>query len=279
MAAPAQRRELTGPPPETVMWCKQAGLSRLPVPDLGQTCMRYLRSVRPLLSEAEYKETAAAVLAFAVGGEGEELQRRLLARRAEKHHSSWLLEWWNQYAYLTDRGPVVFFVSYFYSFKRLTAIHASPPLRISGRLQCTVAAAMVEAALIFKSRIDDGSLEPDKAGGAPQCMSAYPFLFNSCRIPGAQSDTVAVHDVAPCCTQIIAARRGRFYAIATHLPNGQRVPQRHIAAALLAVVHAADAAGDAPVAIGSLTGIWPLLACLRSSVMHATVSVRLGVVP
>ena len=101
------------------MWSKQAALPRLPVPDLGQTCVRYLRTVRPLLSDEEYAKTAAAVLEFSVGGKGEELQQRLLSRRTEKHGTSWLSEWWNQRAYLTDREPVVFFVSYFYSFKRL----------------------------------------------------------------------------------------------------------------------------------------------------------------
>jgi len=235
------------------MWSAQAQLPRLPVPDLGQTCMRYLRSVRPLLSDAEYEKTGAIVLAFAVGGQGEELQRRLLARRANTQHTSWLAEWWNQLAYLTDRGPVVFFVSYFYSFKRLTAIPASLPLRL-GSLQCAVAAAIIDAALDFKSKIDDGSLSPDKAGGAPQCMAAYNFLFHSCRIPGSRSDTVAVH-TAIGSSHIIAARRGRFYSVPTHLRSGERVPQQELAAALLAVVRAADAADNVLLPIGALTGI------------------------
>lgn len=118
----AERREWSVPPPEAVMWSKQAALPRLPVPDLGQTCVRYLRTVRPLLSDDDYTKTAAAVLEFSVGGKGEELQQRLLDRRTEKHGTSWLSEWWNQHAYLTDREPVVFFVSYFYAFKRLTAL-------------------------------------------------------------------------------------------------------------------------------------------------------------
>ena len=85
----AERREVSTPPAETRMWAKQAALPRLPVPDLGQTCMRYLRSVRPLLSGDEYRATLDAVAAFAVGGKGEELQRRLEKRRQEKHGSSW----------------------------------------------------------------------------------------------------------------------------------------------------------------------------------------------
>lgn len=250
----AERREWSGPPPESVAWSKQASLPRLPVPDLGQTCVRYLRSVRPLLSNNEYEQTLAVVAAFAVGGRGEELQRRLITRRAEKHHSSWLAEWWNQRAYLTDREPVVFFVSYFYSFKRLSALPPSPPLLAGGRLQCAVAAAIVDAALTFKSKIDDGSLEPDMVGGAPQCMSAYPFLFNSCRIPASPADTVAVHHDPPASAHIIVARRGHFYSVATHASCGKRLSQQHLAAALLSVVSAADGAGDVNLSLGPLTG-------------------------
>ena len=171
----AECREWSVPPPEGIMWSKQASLPRLPVPDLGQTCVRYLRSVRPLLSDDEFENTVKAVVEFSVGGKGEDLQQRLLARRAEKHGSSWLIDWWNQRAYLTDREPVVFFVSYFYSFKRLIDIPPSPPVVAGGRLQCTVAAALVDAALSFKAKIDDGSLEPDMVGGVAQCMSVSTY--------------------------------------------------------------------------------------------------------
>ena len=64
----AERREVSTPPAETRMWAKQAALPRLPVPDLGQTCMRYLRSVRPLLSGDEYRATLDAVAADLFAG-------------------------------------------------------------------------------------------------------------------------------------------------------------------------------------------------------------------
>ena len=289
----AERREWAVPPPETAMWRYQATLPRLPVPDLGKTCVRYLRSVRPLLNDGEYKKTVSAVISFAVAGKGEELQRRLLARRDSKKATSWLAEWWNQQAYLTDREPVVFFVSYFYSFKRLIDIPPSTAVLQGGRLQCTVAAALVEAALAFKSKVENGSLEPDKVGGMPQCMSAYPFLFNSCRIPASPSDTVAVHYVGetsrthsapilfgsavrwrgmradarahthshscPCAdtvaTRIAVLRRGRIYSMSTHLSSGARMSKEELAEELYTIVHAADAAGDSPLPVGPLTGM------------------------
>jgi hypothetical protein len=50
-------------------------------------------------------------------------------------------------------------------------------------------------------------------------------------------------------------RRGRFYRVRTHKPCGTRVSQQELAAALFAVIAAADAAGNAPVPLGALTGI------------------------
>jgi carnitine O-acetyltransferase len=188
-----------------------------------------------------------------VGGKGEELQRRLQARRADKHGSSWLVDWWNHLAYLSDRGPVVFFVSYFYVFKPLTTLPPSPPATAGGRLQCAVAAALAEAALLFHDKVTDGSLDPDVVGTAPQCMAAYPFLFNSCRIPAVSADSVAVHHVPPP-GHLLIARRGRFYKVHTHLPCGRRASRVELARAMLAVVAAADAAGPAEVPIGALTG-------------------------
>ena len=34
---------------------------RLPVPELAETCARYLKQVRPLLNDEEYKKTTASV--------------------------------------------------------------------------------------------------------------------------------------------------------------------------------------------------------------------------
>ena len=149
--------------------------------------------------------------------------------------------------------PVVFFVSYFYSFKRLTTLPPSAPLLAGGRLQCAVAAALVDAALAFKAKVDAGTLEPDKVGGAAQCMSAYPFLFNSCRIARPHADTVAVHHVPPAETCVLVARRGRLYTVSTHHAGGARLTLPELAAALCAVVRAADAAGDATLPLGALT--------------------------
>ena len=101
------------------LWRHQSSLPRLPVPDLYLTCLRYLRTLKPILSDEEFASARAAVVDFALGSDGRRLQSRLLARAKANSDSSWLIDWWNDVAYLTDTGPVVFYVSYFYAFKDL----------------------------------------------------------------------------------------------------------------------------------------------------------------
>ena len=100
-------------------------LPRLPVPSLEETGRRYLKSVHPLLSPAEYERTSHVVSKFVrPGGEGEPLQKRLLARRDDPNIRNWIIEWWNHASYLGYRDPVVPYVSYFYSYRDV--IHAWP---------------------------------------------------------------------------------------------------------------------------------------------------------
>ena len=83
-------------------------LPRLPVPTLEETCKRYLKSVHPLLSQQEFESTKRAVTDFQKpGGQGEVLQKRLLARREDPKHRNWIYEWWNSAAYLVSIVPAV----------------------------------------------------------------------------------------------------------------------------------------------------------------------------
>lgn len=81
-------------------------LPRLPVPTLEETSKKYLKSVHPLLNNVEYDNTEKAVNEFIQsGGQGEELQKRLVARRDDPKHKNWIYEWWNSAAYLSMPMP------------------------------------------------------------------------------------------------------------------------------------------------------------------------------
>jgi carnitine O-acetyltransferase len=154
-------------------------LPRLPVPSLKETAQRYLKSVHPLISPAEYENTEKVVQDFIKpGGVGEELQKRLQARREDPNIRNWIIDWWNETAYLAVRDPVVPYVSYFYSH-RDDRKRRDPAKR---------AAAITTAALDFKKRVDEKSLEPEYMKKLPIAMSSYEWMFNACRIPGKKLD-------------------------------------------------------------------------------------------
>ena len=81
-----------------------------------QTLSRYVRSVTPLLSPEELRETKRRVEAFAQQ-EGPELHRRLVEhdRKTQQEHpeESWLERWWLEKAYLVWRDPIAINVNWF----------------------------------------------------------------------------------------------------------------------------------------------------------------------
>ncbi|KKZ68392.1 carnitine O-acetyltransferase [[Emmonsia] crescens] len=187
-------------------------LPRLPVPALEETGQRYLKSVHPLLTESEFKKTSKAVEDFIKpGGEGEPLQKRLLARAADPKHANWLYDWWNEAAYLAYRDPVVPYVSYFYSY-RDDRLRRNPAKR---------AAAITTSVLEFKKQVDDGSLEPEYLRKEPMAMTSYQYMFNACRIPADKVDYPITYPPQGN-EHIIVIRKNQIFKLQTHV-NGQQL--------------------------------------------------------
>ncbi|EYE97730.1 carnitine O-acetyltransferase CAT2 [Aspergillus ruber CBS 135680] len=185
-------------------------LPRLPVPSLEETAKRYLKSVHPIVTDAEYERTKKAVEAFIrPGGSGQTLQERLLARAADPNCRNWLTEWWNNAAYLGYRDPVIPYVSYFYSFKDDRA-RREPAKR---------AASVVSAALEFKKQVDDGSLEPEYMRGQPMAMGSYEYMFNCSRVPGDGVDAPRKY-AAKDSEHIVVVRKNQFFKVPT-VVNGE----------------------------------------------------------
>lgn len=185
-------------------------LPHLPVPTLEETSKRYLRSVQPLLNKSEFAATKNAVDAFLKPGSmGEQLQKRLIARRDDPKHKNWLYEWWNDTAYLASRDPVVPYVSYFYSH-RDDRRRRNPAKR---------AAALTSAALQFKKDVDNGTLEPEYMKKLPISMESYQWMFNACRIPAQPKDHPVKYDHNEH-KYICVVRKNQFFKV-MHEMDGQ----------------------------------------------------------
>jgi carnitine O-acetyltransferase len=190
----------------------QDSLPRLPVPTLEETAKRYLKSLHPLLSPAEYEKSKAAVQDFIKpGGVGSKLQDRLVQRREDPKHKNWIYEWWNDAAYLSYRDPVVPYVSYFYSH-RDDRRRRDPAKR---------AAAITTAALEFKKLVDAGELEPEYMKKLPICMDSYKWMFNASRVAARPAD-YPVKFSAEENQHIVAIRKNQFFKINHHV-NGKQL--------------------------------------------------------
>ncbi|KAF9438342.1 Carnitine O-acetyltransferase mitochondrial [Entomortierella beljakovae] len=208
-------------PPISIMDKGQSELPPLPIPPLDQTLDRYLESVRPLTTDQEYENTVAAVEEFrgkaqesgtkSGHGQGKILDARLRAhaKGCEKRSTSWLAEWWDEWAYFAHRDSSTFFVNYYFGFQDDTRMPT----------QTARAALLVSLALEFRQLIATRTLTPDMARNAPFCMNMYQYLFNYARIPGSPADT-AVGFPTETNNHITVVRNGKFYIFETlHIPS------------------------------------------------------------
>lgn len=139
----------------------------LPVPSLDATAKRFLRSVRPLLTDDEFRETELLMADFQ-SSRGRTLQEMLRAHAAASNatRGSWLADWWLEFAYLRGRYPTVVNVSFYSTDQLLKPSKTNDP--------AARAAGLTLALLDFKNRIDTESLPATVMNGVvPIDMSGY----------------------------------------------------------------------------------------------------------
>ena len=216
----------------------EKSLPKLPVPSLAETAAKYLKSVHPLLSPADFERTEKAVREFVKpGGIGEKLQTKLVRRAQDPECKNWLAQWWDDVAYLEYRDPVVVFVSYFYC-------HKDDRQR---KLPSKRAAAITKAALDFKRQIDTDTLEPDYMRKQPIAMSSFKYMFNTCRIPVEGKDKVTIfgHQGNQF---IVVMRKNKFYKV-WHEIDGKELSTADLEAQFQKVIELAGKEAVTPVGV------------------------------
>jgi carnitine O-acetyltransferase len=221
------------------MYRYQRNLPHLPIPSLQTTALKYLETVKPIVSPAAFTRTKSAVESFVASEQGKELQRRLEARAAEPGMVNWLADWWNDVAYMSYRDPVVVFVSYFY-------VHLADK---APKSQARKAAELVKAMLPFRELVELQQLEPDKVRQTPLCMASYKWLFNSCRYPVIPSDTAHKFDPQSN-NHVVFIRKNKFYSVPLEV-NGVQLTTAELEAQVQNII---DHAGHtASIPVGALT--------------------------
>lgn len=156
----------------------EAGLPRVPLPTLDETCERFMEWCGPLLTDDERARTEAALAEFArPDGPGRALHAALERYDASDGVHSWLDTFW-PYRYLGRRDRIALNANFFFLFKE------------SPEGQVERAAGLIAGALGYKLRLDEERIPPAVQRGRPLSMVQNRSLFSTTRIPGREQDTV-----------------------------------------------------------------------------------------
>lgn len=223
----------------------QSQLPRLPVPSLAQTCSKYLRSVEPFLSPAQLKSTTAIVEEFSrSGGKGEILQKRL--EKFANGKDNWLADFWDNYAYMSYRDPVVPYVSYFFSHKDIN--------NAIGQNQLCKASLIAYYATQFLIEVQNETLDPEIIKGNPYCMNAFRYMFNNSRVPAAGSDITKLYNSSEH-RYFVVALNNNFYKVYHHNKSGEPLSKREIYKQLDYLVNVLSPTVPRGEGVGALTSL------------------------
>lgn len=223
----------------------QSQLPKLPVPTLAETCTKYLRSVEPFLSPAQLASTTAIVEEFArPGGKGEVLQQRL--EQFAEGKDNWLAEFWDDYAYMSYRDPVVPYVSYFFSHKDVN--------NAIGKNQLYKASLLAYYTTQFLIEVENETLDPEVIKGNPYCMNAFHYMFNNSRVPAAGSDITKLYSSAEN-RYFVVALNNNFYKVYHHNKNGQPLTKGEIFNQLQYLVNVVNPSVPRGEGVGVLTSL------------------------
>lgn len=199
-------------------------LPNLPVPSLSHTLERYLDSVKPFASQNEYYKTERIVKAFQ-NGIGKELHSKLLKKAAKERN--WLEKWWEDYAYLTLREPLIPYYS---------MVGPHPPtgygwqyIPSTGKqikyaaLQCY---HVIHLWLLLRQERFKPQTSNDKK---PLSMSQFRRIFNCTRVPGITKDIITAYfkteREGPCSSNVIVLCNGHIFVFNSLHEDGSPLTQ------------------------------------------------------
>lgn len=179
-----------------ITFANQDSLPKLPIPDLEDTCRKYIESLAPLQTPREHEETKAAVHDF-LKSDGPELQERLKKYASSK--TSYIEQFWYD-SYLNFDNSVVLNLNPFFLLE-----DDPTPARNN---QVTRAASLASSALSFVRAVRREELPPDTVKGSPLCMYQYSRLFGTARVPTENGCIIGQNATAK---HIVVLCRGQFY--------------------------------------------------------------------
>ncbi|MDO5056062.1 MAG: choline/carnitine O-acyltransferase [Lautropia sp.] len=209
---------------------------RLPIPELDDTCQRYLTQLRPLLDDGQFARTEAIVRDFA-SHEGPALQAALQAFDATMapQGKSWLIDAWLE-SYLAIRTPLPL----------SSNIGVAVPMHGHDLADWVAVVAAVHADH-HHQRIE----APRAPTGAPVSMTQWAILQGAARIPQPGIDHF---QVAPTPGRHVGVlHHGFYYRLAVLDEQGEALPATALRPAL-AAIRAERARNPYPLAVPCYLG-------------------------
>jgi carnitine O-acetyltransferase len=205
----------------------QRSLPRLPVPQLASTMEKFLAAAKPLQSPQEHQRTVLAVDKF-VRHDGERLNKSLTEAAALlPHDTSYIESTWMERAYLRPRDPVV--INSNPAFLLAPSSTSDPLWRAATLLSATAEWAVL--------------LRMGKLPRAKTCMSAFPAVLGTARIPTASCDRL---EHSPASSHVAVSIGGGWCEVAIIDAGGCALSATHILRELQSLPQAiGQAAGHA----------------------------------
>ncbi|XP_054272282.1 peroxisomal carnitine O-octanoyltransferase-like isoform X1 [Macrosteles quadrilineatus] len=192
-------------------------LPSLPVPKLEETIKRYLASVRPFAkNEEEYKKTDKIAIEF-MNGEGKALQDKLLQHASR--YKNWIEKWWEDYAYLTLREPLIPHYSMTGPHPRIPGFHYGPGQQL--KMASVYCHQLVLLWLLLRKERLRPAMTADKK---PLSMSQYRRLFNCSVVPGMMKDSIIAQfkteKEGECPSHVAVLCKGHMFVFNSLTPEG-----------------------------------------------------------
>ncbi|XP_064143699.1 carnitine O-palmitoyltransferase 1, liver isoform [Loxodonta africana] len=183
-----------------MLYSFQTSLPRLPVPAVKDTVDRYLESVRPLMKEEDFRRMTELAQDFAINL-GPKLQWYLKLK--SWWATNYVSDWWEEYIYLRGRGPLMVNSNYY----AMDLLYILPT-----HIQAARAGNAIHAILLYRRKLDREELKPLCLLGStiPLCSAQWERLFNTCRIPGEETDTIQHLKDSK---HIVVYHRGRYFKV------------------------------------------------------------------
>ncbi|XP_034234583.1 peroxisomal carnitine O-octanoyltransferase [Thrips palmi] len=185
-------------------------LPPLPLPSLRHTLERYVDSVRPFVSDAEFANTQEIVKKFEKG-EGKLLQEKLEAKA--KIEKNWVDKWWLEKAYLENRWALVPFCS-MSGVSDLSRVWTFKP-----GYMLKYASLYLYYTVEMWTLLRSERLAPNRSADGKTffSMTQWRRLFNCCRIPLPGRDRLDTHfkteKEGTCPSHVMVACNGHIFLV------------------------------------------------------------------